>query len=630
MPIPHWATRRPTGPGALPCLRPTPHQPPQGALVLRRFAVTGASLAVTLAAALLTTAPASAAPVAAAHVTATPATATSPGPARHALAADDAPDVDVTKVQAHLTELNAIANRNGGTRKSSGQGYRDSIAYVKGRLQAAGYTVTEQPCTSGCASGAGPNLIAEWPQGDTSSVYMFGSHLDSVGAGPGINDNGSGSAALLETALTLAERHPAMAARARFAWWTDEEQGLNGSDFYVGSLSSTERSRIKAYYNFDMIASPNGGYFINHLTSAAAQPMKAYWDSLGLQPEENTEGAGRSDDYSFEQAGIPTSGYAMGASARKTSAQAAKWGGTANRAYDSCYHQSCDTTANINVTGLDRSVDGIASTLWKLAVARSTPANDFSLTATPASGGVAPGESLTTTIATQTTSGSAQTVALSASGAPAGVTVSFSPGSVTSGANATMTVATAASTAPGTYPLTVTGTGSGPGAVTHTTSFSLTVKGAGGCAAGQLLANGGFENGTSPWTGDTGTIGAHTGQSAHGGSRFAWLGGYGSTATDTLSQSLTVPAGCAKATLAYWLHIDTAESGGTAYDTFRVKVGNTTLTTLSNTDAAPGYAQHTLDLSPYVGQRITLTFTATEDSSLQTSFVLDDTSLQVS
>ncbi|MER6307375.1 M28 family peptidase [Streptomyces sp. NPDC001657] len=624
--------------------------------MLRRFAVTGASLAVTLAAALLTAAPVSAAPIAsvtptapaallasaapapAARATSTPAYSTPassvpasvPVPALGALAVDDAPDIDVAKVQAHLTELNAIANRNGGTRKSSGQGYRDSVAYVKGRLQAAGYTVTEQPCTSGCASGAGPNLIAEWPQGDTSSVYMFGSHLDSVGAGPGINDNGSGSAALLETALTLAERHPAMAARARFAWWTDEEQGLNGSDFYVGSLSSAERSRIKAYYNFDMIASPNGGYFINHLTSPAAQPMKAYWDSLGLQPEENTEGAGRSDDYSFEQAGIPTSGYAMGAGARKTSAQAAKWGGTANRAYDSCYHQSCDTTANINATGLDRSVDGIASTLWKLAVARSTPANDFSLTATPAAGSVAPGESLTATIATQTTSGSAQTVALSASGAPAGVTVSFNPGSVTSGASSTMTVAAAASTAPGTYPVTVTGTGSGSGSVTHTTSFSLTVKGAGGCTAGQLLANGGFEKGTSPWTGDTGTIGAHTGQSAHGGSRFAWLGGYGYTATDTLSQSLTVPAGCSRATLTYWLHIDTAESGNTAYDTFRVKVGDKVLTSSSNTDAAPGYAPHTLDLSPYVGQRITLTFTATEDTGLQTSFVLDDTSLQVS
>ncbi|WAU02452.1 M20/M25/M40 family metallo-hydrolase [Streptomyces nigrescens] len=602
-------------------------------MVLRRLAVAGVSLAATIGAAALAVAPTAAA----APRTHPPAYAISAGqtvssapgtpanaPTAGSTSAADAPDIDVAKVQAHLTELNNIATRNGGNRKSSGQGYRDSVAYVKNKLQAAGYTVTEQPCTSGCASGAGPNVIAEWPQGDATKVYMFGSHLDGVGAGPGINDNGSGSAALLETALTLAEQHPAMAARVRFGWWTDEEQGLNGSDFYVGSLSSAERSKIKAYYNFDMIASTNGGYFINHVTSTAAQPMKAYWDSLGLQPEENTEGAGRSDDYSFEQAGIPTSGYAMGAGARKTSAQAAKWGGTANRSYDPCYHQSCDTTGNINATGLNRSVDGIAYTLWNLAVTNSTPANDFSLATSPANGSVDPGASATATVSTATTSGSAQTVKLTAAGAPAGVTVSFNPASVTSGNSSTMTVATAASTAPGTYPLTVTGTGS----VTHTTTYTLTVRGTGGCTAQQLLTNGGFESGTTPWTGDTGAIGAHAGQSAHSGSRFAWLGGYGSSATDSLSQSVTVPAGCGKATLSYWLHIDTNETERVVYDTFKVKVGSTTLTTLSNTDASSGYTQRTVDLSPYIGQRITLTFTATEDASLQTSFVVDDATLQ--
>lgn len=601
--------------------------------MLRRLAVAGVSLAATIGAAALAVAPtATAAPRThppAYAISAGQTVSSAPGtpanaPTAGSTSAADAPDIDVAKVQAHLTELNNIATRNGGNRKSSGQGYRDSVAYVKNKLQAAGYTVTEQPCTSGCASGAGPNVIAEWPQGDATKVYMFGSHLDGVGAGPGINDNGSGSAALLETALTLAEQHPAMAARVRFGWWTDEEQGLNGSDFYVGSLSSAERSKIKAYYNFDMIASTNGGYFINHVTSTAAQPMKAYWDSLGLQPEENTEGAGRSDDYSFEQAGIPTSGYAMGAGARKTSAQAAKWGGTANRSYDPCYHQSCDTTGNINATGLNRSVDGIAYTLWNLAVTSSTPANDFSLATSPANGSVDPGASATATVSTATTSGSAQTVKLTATGAPAGVTVSFNPASVTSGNSSTMAVATAASTAPGTYPLTITGTGS----VTHTTTYTLTVKGTGGCTGQQLLTNGGFESGTTPWTGDTGAIGAHAGQSAHSGSRFAWLGGYGSSATDSLSQSVTVPAGCGKATLSYWLHIDTNETERVVYDTFKVKVGSTTLTTLSNTDASSGYTQRTVDLSPYIGQRITLTFTATEDASLQTSFVVDDATLQ--
>ncbi|MGV9993141.1 M28 family peptidase [Streptomyces sp. NPDC003374] len=555
------------------------------------------------------------------------ATATAAGPpaARTAPpAAAAAPDIDVSKVRAHLSELNAVAGRNGNTRRSTTRGYTDSVAYVKGRLQAAGYTVTEQPCTSGCSSGAGPNLIAEWPYGDANTVYMFGSHLDSVSAGPGINDNGSGSAALLENALVLAQRSPAMLNRVRFAWWTDEEQGLNGSESYVRSLSSAERARIKAYYNFDMVASPNGGYFINHITSAAAAPLKAYWDALNLRPEENTEGAGRSDDYSFEQAGVPTSGYAMGASARKTSAQAAKWGGTSGAAYDSCYHSACDTTANINATGLDRSADGIARALWQTAVAEGAPGDDFSLSAAPAAGGVRPGGSVTSTVSTATTGGSAQPVALSAAGAPAGVTVSFAPSTVTSGGSSTMTVSAAAPAAPGTYPLTVTGTGS----VTRTTVYTLTVDGPGGCAGTEAAVNGGFESGIPPWTGNTGVIGAFSGRSAHGGSRYAWLAGYGSTRTETVAQTVTVPSGCARVTLSYWLHIDTAESGPTPYDTFRVTADGTTLATLSNADARSGYVRRTADLTPYAGRQVTLAFTGSEDSSLQTSFVLDDVSVR--
>ncbi|MET9366995.1 M28 family peptidase [Streptomyces griseoflavus] len=471
----------------------------------RRFAVASVSLAVVLGCGTL--------PAAAADST---TTVTAPTAAA-------APDVDVNKVKAHLNELSAIAGRNGGNRRSTGQGYRDSVAYVKGKLQAAGYIVTEQPCTSGCTSGAGPNLIAEWPKGDANNVYMFGAHLDGVSAGPGMNDNGSGSAALLENALTLAQQNPDMRNRVRFAWWTDEEQGLNGSDFYVRSLSSTERAKIKAYYNFDMVASTNGGYFINHITSAAAAPMKAYWDSLGLQPEENTEGAGRSDDYPFEQYGIPTSGYAMGASARKTSAQAAKWGGTSGSAYDPCYHRSCDTLTNINTTGLDRASDGIAYTLWQRAVN--------------------------------------------------------------------------------------TGTG-------------------GTCDTAGAVGNGGFESGTTPWTGNTATIGAHSGQAPHGGTRFALLGGNGSTSTESISQTVTVPSGCTQASLTYWLHVDTDESTSRAYDRFTVKAGSTTLATLSNVDAGSGYVQRSVGLSAYAGQTVTLTFTATEDYTLQTGFLLDDVALR--
>lgn len=282
-----------------------------------------------------------------------------------------APDIAVANVQAHLTQFQTIAQQNGGHRRAGSAGHTASVAYVRSRLQAAGYTVTEQVCTT-CRYRSN-NLLAEWPAGPADQVVMFGAHLDGVSVGPGVNDNASGSAVLLENALVLARQRPTMTKRVRFAWWTDEEQGLNGSEFYVASLSATQRGYIKGYYNFDMVGSTNGGYFINRITSTTAAPLKAYWDSLGLQPEENREGQGRSDDYPFQQAGIPTSGYAAGASARKTSAQAAKWGGTAGAAFDPCYHRACDTTSNVSATVLNRNADGVAYALWHLAVNAATP-----------------------------------------------------------------------------------------------------------------------------------------------------------------------------------------------------------------------------------------------------------------
>ncbi|WP_431886828.1 M28 family peptidase [Micromonospora wenchangensis] len=577
----------------------------------RRTLALAAVTAVTLA---LAAPPASATP------TARPATA---APAVAALAA---PDVQVANVQAHLAQFQSIATSNGGNRRAGSAGYTASVAYVKSKLQAAGYTVTEQTCTS--CTYQGNNVIAEWPQGPTTDVVMFGAHLDGVAAGPGINDNGSGSSVLLENALVLAQQNPTMTKRVRFAWWNGEEQGLQGSKFYVNSLTTAQKGYIKGYYNFDMVASTNGGYFINRVTSTTAAPLKAYWDSLGLSPEENTEGQGRSDDYSFQQAGIPTSGYAMGASARKTSSQASKWGGTANAAYDPCYHSSCDTTSNINATGLNRSADGVAYAIWDLAVGGGTPTNDFSVAVSPTAGGVARGGSTTATVSTATTSGSAQTVALSATGAPSGVSVSFSPSSVTSGGSSTMTVSASSSASLGTFTLTVTGTGS----ATRTASYTLTVTGGtGSCTGGQVVGNGGFESGTSPWTATSGVITNSSSQPARTGSYKAWLNGNGSTSTDTLSQSVTVPAGCSSYTLAFYLHIDSTERTTTvAYDKLVVQVGSTTLATYSNLNKASGYTLRSFDVGAYAGQTVTLKFTGTEDSSLQTSFVIDDVTLQAS
>ncbi|SEG98163.1 Zn-dependent metalloprotease [Nonomuraea solani] len=398
---------------------------------------------------------------------------------------DDPPDISLANIKAHLTQFQSIATSNGGNRRSTTNGYLQSVTYVENQLRAAGYNVVRQACgTSTCTSGAGPNLIADWPGGDANQVIMSGAHLDSVSAGPGINDNASGSANLLEVALTLAQRNPTLAKHVRFGWWSDEEQGLNGSEFYVASLSAAERSRIQVYYNYDMTGSTNGGYFINNINTAGATYLKEFYDRLSLQPEENVEGANRSDDASFRNAGIASSGVAAGASATKTSAQAAKWGGTAARAYDSCYHASCDTTTNINDTILDRAADAAMYAIWKQAVGGTPPTRDFSISANPASGTVQAGSAATSTIGTTTTAGTAQTVNLSASGLPTGATAAFSPASVSSGSSSTLTISTAATTPAGSYTVTVTGTGE---TATRTTTYALTVQSTSG---GRTFTNG--------------------------------------------------------------------------------------------------------------------------------------------
>ncbi|MFC4055146.1 M28 family peptidase [Actinomadura syzygii] len=277
------------------------------------------------------------------------------------------PDVNVENVKAHLQQFQTIASSNGGTRRSTGAGYLGSVSYIEAKLKEAGFTVARQACSSGCTSGAGPNLIADWPGGNDANVYMFGAHLDSVGAGPGINDNGTGSAAQLEVALQLARTKPTMLNHVRFAWWTDEEQGLRGSKFYVGRLSAADRAKIKGYFNFDMVGSPNPGYFIDDINSPLAKNLKEYFDSINVSTEEVSECC--SDDGSFRNAGIATTFLFTGAPATKSAAQAQKWGGTANQAFDRCYHQSCDSYPNnINTTALDRCSDAIAYALWKVAV----------------------------------------------------------------------------------------------------------------------------------------------------------------------------------------------------------------------------------------------------------------------
>lgn len=199
------------------------------------------------------------------------------------------------------------------------------------------------------------NVIAESRFGNDDNVVMAGAHLDSVPEGPGINDNGSGSGALLETAILLRKLEPVNTLR--FAWWGAEESGLLGSLFYTGGLTEDEVEDIALYLNFDMIGSPNGIRMVydgdNSLGLGANPPgsediealFRSYFTGQGLTSEE-TEIGNRSDHAGFRNLGIPIGGLFTGAEVPKTAAQAAEYGGTAGAQLDPCYHQACDTFAN--------------------------------------------------------------------------------------------------------------------------------------------------------------------------------------------------------------------------------------------------------------------------------------------
>ncbi|MFE5087780.1 M4 family metallopeptidase [Streptomyces mirabilis] len=211
------------------------------------------------------------------------------------------------------------------------------------------------------------------------------------------------------------------------------------------------------------------------------------------------------------------------------------------------------------------------------------------------------------------------TLSYAATGLPTGLSINSSTGAITG----TPTTA-------GTYSSTVTVTDS-TGA-TGTASFTWTVSTSGGgtCTSTQLLGNPGFESGNTTWTATSGVITNSSSQAAHAGSYKAWLDGYGSTHTDTLSQSVTIPSGC-KASFTFYLHIDSAETTtSTAYDKLTVTAGTTTLATYSNLNKATGYTQKTFDLSSFAGTTVALKFSGVEDSSLQTSFVVDDTAVTTS
>ncbi|WP_079190330.1 M4 family metallopeptidase [Actinacidiphila paucisporea] len=222
-------------------------------------------------------------------------------------------------------------------------------------------------------------------------------------------------------------------------------------------------------------------------------------------------------------------------------------------------------------------------------------------------------------ISASTSNGGALTY--SATGLPPGLTIGASTGLISGTTSATT----------GTYSVVVTAKDSTNATGTASFTWTITSSGGGGCTAGQLLTSPGFESGATGWTYSSGVIDTSTGAPAHSGSAKAWLDGYGATHTDTLSQSVTIPATCTSANLTFYLYVTSDETTTTtAYDKLTVAAGTTTVASYSNLNKGTGYVQRTVSLTPYIGKTVVLKFTGTEDASLQTSFLIDDTAVNVS
>lgn len=217
------------------------------------------------------------------------------------------------------------------------------------------------------------NVIAELPGKNDNNVVMAGAHLDSVPDGAGINDNGSGTAGLLEIAENLSNHRPQNTVR--FAFWGAEELGLIGSSAWVADQSQDELDRIALYLNFDMIGSPNyfiGVYDANESTfpapagvpipdgSIAVERTFETFFTMAGEPYDDTQFSGRSDYQAFIENDIPSGGLFTGAEEVKTDEQAAIWGGTAGDWFDPCYHAACDDLSNVDAHALDVNTDSVA------------------------------------------------------------------------------------------------------------------------------------------------------------------------------------------------------------------------------------------------------------------------------
>lgn len=278
--------------------------------------------------------------------------------------------VTLAAVRNHQAELQAIADANGGNRALGSDGFYDSARYVAGVLLDAGYQVELEFFRAPGGAVVG-NVVAETAAGRKRGVVIAGAHLDSVASGPGIQDNGSGVAVLLEVAVQFAALGVEPKNRIRFAWWGAEEADRAGSQYHLEALGPKDARRIRGYLGLHMMGSPNGVRFVyDGDGSDTGQPgtrkggkveeiFLDYFEAGGLPVLPGPFDAHTSATTFFE-AGLPVSGLFGGSDDIKSPDEQAVFGGSAGNQYDPCHHLACDTFDNVSLQLLDEFADAAA------------------------------------------------------------------------------------------------------------------------------------------------------------------------------------------------------------------------------------------------------------------------------
>jgi aminopeptidase S len=309
---------------------------------VRKLAYAGATAALTATLAVAGAAYAAPVPIA---------------PAAPAAVAATPPVITAAAPMAHLQKLMSFATANGNTRVIGTAGFTSTVSYIKAQLDALGWVTTVQNFTSGGKAAA--NVVAEWPYGDANHVIMAGAHSDSVKAGPGINDDGSGVAALLATATAISQSRLVPQKRIRFGFWGAEEQGDVGSGYYVSHLAGGQTAKIDAYLNFDMVGNKieNGrpvgwSLYVEGQSNGLNAPFRTYFASKGITVNPSLDTDDRSDHAAFKRVGVKVTGVSSVRSLNELGA---------------CYHKACDNLTDVSQDSMVLASNAVANAVWTLA-----------------------------------------------------------------------------------------------------------------------------------------------------------------------------------------------------------------------------------------------------------------------